>query len=166
MYSYELGCTVFLKTAAGHDWPTRDGRHRPPPPRPLGAFGAGQQFFRGLLSAGRGHLWCVSSGIVLVIEGGNPTSMQTDGGLQHDGWCVNAQICLPACPCPSLFAYVCARGCGRAGALCALATMGRGELQSMVLENPSFREFLELVPEVRGCVRCVWRGSQGRCSDN
>ena len=35
------------------------------------------------------------------------------------------------------------------GGLCALAALDRSELQSRVLSNIGFKEFLELVPEVR-----------------
>ncbi|KPI45039.1 COP9 signalosome complex subunit 1 [Cyphellophora attinorum] len=35
------------------------------------------------------------------------------------------------------------------GGLCALATMSRSELQARVLDNPSFRNFLELEPHIR-----------------
>lgn len=35
------------------------------------------------------------------------------------------------------------------GALCGMAALGRSELSARLLHSPSFREFLELVPEVR-----------------
>ena len=37
------------------------------------------------------------------------------------------------------------------GGLCALATLSRPELRSRVIDNIQFREFLEVVPEVRAC---------------
>mmetsp|Transcript_5331 Transcript_5331/g.11649 ORF Transcript_5331/g.11649 Transcript_5331/m.11649 type:complete len:465 (+) Transcript_5331:170-1564(+) len=39
------------------------------------------------------------------------------------------------------------------GALCALATFDRAELQSKVILNLTFKEFLELVPELRELIR-------------
>jgi len=38
------------------------------------------------------------------------------------------------------------------GGLCALASMSRDELQSKVLDNPSFRNFLELEPHIRRAI--------------
>jgi COP9 signalosome complex subunit 1 len=38
------------------------------------------------------------------------------------------------------------------GGLCALASMSRSELQARVLDNPSFRNFLELEPHIRRAV--------------
>lgn len=38
------------------------------------------------------------------------------------------------------------------GGLCALATMGRNELQTRVLENSSFRTYLELEPHIRRAI--------------
>jgi COP9 signalosome complex subunit 1 len=36
------------------------------------------------------------------------------------------------------------------GALCALASFDRSELKTRVIDSIQFREYLELVPEVRG----------------
>ena len=44
------------------------------------------------------------------------------------------------------------RDAGTYGALCALASLERGELRREVLDSVGFREVLEAVPEVR------WRG--------
>jgi len=39
------------------------------------------------------------------------------------------------------------------GGLCALASFTRTELKEKVMENPGFKEFLELFPEVRELIK-------------
>jgi COP9 signalosome complex subunit 1 len=49
------------------------------------------------------------------------------------------------------------------GGLCALASMSRSELQSKVLENPSFRSFLELEPHIRRAITFFCGSKYSQC---
>ena len=49
------------------------------------------------------------------------------------------------------------------GGICALASMDRNELQSLVLENPTFRNFLELEPHIRRAVSFFCSSKYGQC---
>ena len=49
------------------------------------------------------------------------------------------------------------------GALCALASMEREELQSRVLDNSSFRSYLELEPQLRRAVSSFVAGKYSAC---
>uniref|UniRef100_A0ACD5TT40 Uncharacterized protein n=1 Tax=Avena sativa TaxID=4498 RepID=A0ACD5TT40_AVESA len=49
------------------------------------------------------------------------------------------------------------------GALCALASFDRSDLKSKVIDNSSFRNFLELVPEVRELVNDFYSSRYGSC---
>ncbi|VAH17106.1 unnamed protein product [Triticum turgidum subsp. durum] len=49
------------------------------------------------------------------------------------------------------------------GALCALASFDRSELKSKVIDNYNFRNFLELVPEVRELVNDFYASRYGSC---
>jgi len=49
------------------------------------------------------------------------------------------------------------------GGLCALATLSRSELQSLVLENTSFRQFLELEPHVRRAIAAFCASKYTAC---
>uniref|UniRef100_A0ACD5U4P2 Uncharacterized protein n=1 Tax=Avena sativa TaxID=4498 RepID=A0ACD5U4P2_AVESA len=49
------------------------------------------------------------------------------------------------------------------GALCALASFDRSELKSKVIDNSNFRNFLELVPEVRELVNDFYESRYGSC---
>ncbi|KAJ5719830.1 26S proteasome regulatory subunit Rpn7 [Penicillium malachiteum] len=42
------------------------------------------------------------------------------------------------------------------GGLCALASMTRDDLKRRVLDNKSFRNFLELEPHIRRAIKCFW----------
>jgi COP9 signalosome complex subunit 1 len=49
------------------------------------------------------------------------------------------------------------------GALCAVATLSRRELKRQVLDNESFKAFLELVPAVRDLVSDFYNGRYKQC---
>lgn len=49
------------------------------------------------------------------------------------------------------------------GSLCALATMDRGELRSKVVNNIGFREFLEVIPEVREVIYDFYGSKYASC---
>lgn len=49
------------------------------------------------------------------------------------------------------------------GGLCALASMSRGELQTKVLDNTSFRSFLELEPHIRRAINCFCASKYSQC---
>jgi 26S proteasome subunit RPN7 len=49
------------------------------------------------------------------------------------------------------------------GALCAVATLNRRELKRQVLDNESFKAFLELVPAVRDLVSDFYNGRYKQC---
>ena len=49
------------------------------------------------------------------------------------------------------------------GGLCALASMDRAELQSRVLENTSFRNFLELEPHIRRAISSFCNSKYAQC---
>lgn len=49
------------------------------------------------------------------------------------------------------------------GGLCALASMDRSELQSRVLENTSFRNFLELEPHIRRAISFFCTSKYNQC---
>ncbi|PAN51940.1 hypothetical protein GQ55_9G641800 [Panicum hallii var. hallii] len=49
------------------------------------------------------------------------------------------------------------------GALCALASFDRSDLKSKVIDNINFRNFLELVPEVRELVNDFYASRYGSC---
>lgn len=49
------------------------------------------------------------------------------------------------------------------GALCALASMDRGELQKQVLENVKFRNYLELEPHLRRAISSFVAGKYSQC---
>ncbi|KAF2747507.1 PCI-domain-containing protein [Sporormia fimetaria CBS 119925] len=49
------------------------------------------------------------------------------------------------------------------GGLCALATMDRAELQSKVLGNPDFRNFLELEPHIRRAITLFCKSKYSAC---
>ena len=49
------------------------------------------------------------------------------------------------------------------GGLCALATMDRGELQRRVLDNSSFRQFLELEPHIRRAITMFCNSKYSNC---
>ncbi len=51
------------------------------------------------------------------------------------------------------------------GGLCALASMDREELQSKVLDNPSFRNFLELEPHIRRAISFFCSAKYAQCLD-
>ena len=51
------------------------------------------------------------------------------------------------------------------GGLCALASMSRGELQARVLENQSFRNFLELEPHIRRAISFFCASKYSQCLD-
>ena len=49
------------------------------------------------------------------------------------------------------------------GGLCALASMSRAELQEEVLESSSFRNFLELEPQIRRAINLFCASKYGQC---
>lgn len=49
------------------------------------------------------------------------------------------------------------------GGLCALASMSRAELQEELLENSSFRNFLELEPQIRRAINLFCASKYGQC---
>jgi len=49
------------------------------------------------------------------------------------------------------------------GGLCALASFTRTELKEKVMENPGFKEFLELFPEVRELIKGFYASDYGNC---
>lgn len=49
------------------------------------------------------------------------------------------------------------------GGLCALASMDRHELQTLVLDNASFRNFLELEPHIRRAISFFCGGKYSQC---
>jgi COP9 signalosome complex subunit 1 len=49
------------------------------------------------------------------------------------------------------------------GALCAMATLDRSQLQSRVLDNANFRAFLEVEPHLRRCVTAFISGKFASC---
>jgi COP9 signalosome complex subunit 1 len=49
------------------------------------------------------------------------------------------------------------------GGLCALASMGRDELQRKVLENSTFRTYLELEPHIRKAIQLFVNGRYSAC---
>jgi COP9 signalosome complex subunit 1 len=49
------------------------------------------------------------------------------------------------------------------GGLCSLASMNRAELQEQVLENSSFRNFLELEPQIRRAINLFCASKYGQC---
>ncbi|RVX74633.1 hypothetical protein B0A52_01759 [Exophiala mesophila] len=49
------------------------------------------------------------------------------------------------------------------GGLCALASMSRAELQTKVLENANFRNFLELEPHIRRAITCFCASKYSQC---
>lgn len=49
------------------------------------------------------------------------------------------------------------------GGLCALATFSRSEIKTKVLESANARQFLELVPEIRECVRDFYASKYSSC---
>lgn len=49
------------------------------------------------------------------------------------------------------------------GGLCALATMDRADLESHVLENPDFRQFLELEPHIRRMITLFCSSKYSAC---
>ena len=51
------------------------------------------------------------------------------------------------------------------GGLCALASMDRHELQTKVLENPTFRNFLELEPHIRRAISFFCSSKYSQCLD-
>lgn len=51
------------------------------------------------------------------------------------------------------------------GALCALASMDRKELQTNVLENSNFRNYLELEPHLRRAISSFVSGRYAKCLD-
>ncbi|KAG6748036.1 hypothetical protein POTOM_047931 [Populus tomentosa] len=51
------------------------------------------------------------------------------------------------------------------GGLCALASFDRAELKSKVIDNPNFRNFLELVPEVRELIHDFYSSHYASCLD-
>jgi COP9 signalosome complex subunit 1 len=51
------------------------------------------------------------------------------------------------------------------GGLCALATMDRSELQRRVLENSSFRQFLELEPHIRRAISLFCASKYTACME-
>jgi COP9 signalosome complex subunit 1 len=51
------------------------------------------------------------------------------------------------------------------GGLCALASMSRAELQSKVLENSNFRNFLELEPHIRRAITFFCGSKYSQCLD-
>lgn len=52
------------------------------------------------------------------------------------------------------------------GALCALASFDRSDLKSKVIDNVNFRNFLELVPEVRELVNDFYSSRYGSCLEH
>ncbi|CAM0870445.1 unnamed protein product [Alopecurus aequalis] len=52
------------------------------------------------------------------------------------------------------------------GALCALASFDRSDLKSKVIDNINFRNFLELVPEVRELVNDFYSSRYGSCLEH
>ncbi|KAL2444227.1 COP9 signalosome complex subunit 1 [Exophiala dermatitidis] len=51
------------------------------------------------------------------------------------------------------------------GGLCALASMTRSELQTEVLDNANFRNFLELEPHIRRAIKSFCAGKYNQCLD-
>ncbi|KAH9604075.1 hypothetical protein KSS87_010415 [Heliosperma pusillum] len=51
------------------------------------------------------------------------------------------------------------------GGLCALATFDRSELKSKVIDNLNFRNFLELVPEIRELIHDFYSSHYASCLD-
>ncbi len=49
------------------------------------------------------------------------------------------------------------------GGLCAIASMDRNELQSLVLDNSTFRNFLELEPHIRRAISFFCSSKYGQC---
>jgi len=56
-----------------------------------------------------------------------------------------------------------ARDIGIYGGLCALATYNRKKIKESVLENTSFKEFLELAPEVRELIKDFYASRYSSC---
>ncbi|GMH42853.1 hypothetical protein BSKO_10772 [Bryopsis sp. KO-2023] len=52
------------------------------------------------------------------------------------------------------------------GGLCAMASFDRKELKAKVVDNIGFREFLELVPEVRECIYDFYKSQYASCLAN
>lgn len=49
------------------------------------------------------------------------------------------------------------------GALCALASFSRSVLKDKIIDNPGFKEFLELVPEIRELVKQYYASQYATC---
>jgi COP9 signalosome complex subunit 1 len=49
------------------------------------------------------------------------------------------------------------------GGLCALATFNRQDLKKKVLDNPDFKQFLELEPHIREMTMAFYRAQYARC---
>ncbi|KAF2076541.1 hypothetical protein CYY_002155 [Polysphondylium violaceum] len=49
------------------------------------------------------------------------------------------------------------------GGLCALATFDRSELKKKVIDDPTFKQFMELVPEVRELINDFYNSKYGSC---
>ena len=58
---------------------------------------------------------------------------------------------------------VAARDVALYGALCAVATFDRSELLAGVIDNPNFRHFLELVPELREVIKDFYASRYSSC---
>lgn len=52
------------------------------------------------------------------------------------------------------------------GGLCALASFDRAEIKSKILDNPAFKQFLELTPVVRQIIEDFYHSRYGTCLKN
>eukprot|EP00039_Didymoeca_costata_P023820 m.8438 g.8438 ORF g.8438 m.8438 type:complete len:452 (-) comp3892_c0_seq1:126-1481(-) len=65
--------------------------------------------------------------------------------------------------CAELSDFISQRDIAIYGGLCALAAYDRNRLQSSVMDNKSFKEFLELVPQVRELLKAFCSSRYAKC---
>jgi COP9 signalosome complex subunit 1 len=62
-----------------------------------------------------------------------------------------------------LWKYIAPKDVAIYGGLCALASFDRNELKTLVIENASFKQFLELEPQVREMIRAFYSSKFKSC---
>jgi COP9 signalosome complex subunit 1 len=70
---------------------------------------------------------------------------------------------LPFASSQFLWKYIAPKDVAIYGSFCALASFDRNELKTLVIENPSFKQFLELEPQVREMIRAFYSSKFKSC---
>lgn len=82
---------------------------------------------------------------------------------QHYSAAADIFLSLPFSATSDLSSYVCPQDVALYGTLCSLLTMDRLQLKAKVVDNPEFRQYLELTPSLREFLRSMCDSKYTEC---